>query len=245
MNPADRTLWRAKKDGSERRQLTLPPLRVGPVRWSPNGSRLAFAGGQSSSETSPETSALYVVSREGGAPEVASEPGPVIPSLCWMPDGKTLIWNRDGVVGPIMTFNTETKEHGSLGDKSEGMQRPTCSRSGLVLAMKGWFNEYQWWVYHPDTGAWEDLGPAVRRPFLLHPNWSRDGTGVYGLSLDERAIYRYDLRRRLMNKVADLGLIDLTALSFSVWMGLDPEDAPIILRQQGIWDIYVLDWEAP
>jgi len=28
-------------------------------------------------------------------------------------------------------------------------------------------------------------------------------------------------------------------------MGLDPDDAPLVLRNVGMWDLYVLDWEAP
>jgi hypothetical protein len=28
-------------------------------------------------------------------------------------------------------------------------------------------------------------------------------------------------------------------------MGLDSEDAPLVLRDTGMSDIYVLDWEAP
>ena len=37
-------LWRSRVDGSERRQLTQPPLRVLLPRWSPDGSRIAFMG---------------------------------------------------------------------------------------------------------------------------------------------------------------------------------------------------------
>ena len=40
-----------------------------------------------------------------------------------------------------------------------------------------------------------------------------------------------------------------TSASFSspTWShdGLDPDDAPLILRNTGMWDLYVLDWEAP
>src|SRR3982751_6223444 len=38
----DGTLWRSKVDGSERLQLTFPPLRVLLPRWSPDGKQIAF-----------------------------------------------------------------------------------------------------------------------------------------------------------------------------------------------------------
>jgi len=37
-------LWRSKADGSERLQLTFPPMHVLTPRWSPDGKRIAFMG---------------------------------------------------------------------------------------------------------------------------------------------------------------------------------------------------------
>ena len=38
------TLWRARADGSERRQLTSPPLTAHLPRWSPDGRAIVFVG---------------------------------------------------------------------------------------------------------------------------------------------------------------------------------------------------------
>jgi len=38
----DGTLWRCKVDGTQRLQLTFPPLRVLLPRWSPDGKQIAF-----------------------------------------------------------------------------------------------------------------------------------------------------------------------------------------------------------
>ena len=38
----DGTLWRSKVDGSERLQLTFPPMRAFLPRWSPDGKQIAF-----------------------------------------------------------------------------------------------------------------------------------------------------------------------------------------------------------
>lgn len=35
------TLWRSKVNGSERLQLTMPPMEVNLPRWSPDGKRIA------------------------------------------------------------------------------------------------------------------------------------------------------------------------------------------------------------
>ena len=38
------TLWRSRVDGSERLQLTFPPMETALAHWSPDGQQIAFAG---------------------------------------------------------------------------------------------------------------------------------------------------------------------------------------------------------
>jgi hypothetical protein len=80
---------------------------------------------------------------------------------------------------------------------------------------------------------------------LSYPTWSHDGRAIYGLSLDQGAVFRLTVEGRRLEKVAGLGPLEPTAPSQQPWMGLDPDDAPLILRNTGMWDLYVLDWEAP
>jgi len=62
----ERTLWRSRVDGSERLQLTLPPMRVSLPRWSPDGKRIAFAG-----EVVGKPVKIYIVSEDGGTAKQA------------------------------------------------------------------------------------------------------------------------------------------------------------------------------
>lgn len=43
----DGNLWRSKADGSQRLQLTFPPMDVHAPRWSPDGKQVVFYGSQS------------------------------------------------------------------------------------------------------------------------------------------------------------------------------------------------------
>jgi hypothetical protein len=40
------TIWQSKVDGTDRHQLTFPPIGADIPRWSPDGSQIAFMGGE-------------------------------------------------------------------------------------------------------------------------------------------------------------------------------------------------------
>ncbi len=76
----DHNLWRSHADGTERTQLTYPPMKVQGPSISPDGNKVAF--------TSPQYD-IYVVGADGGAPQKVVEHS-VAPS--WSPDGNLLVF---------------------------------------------------------------------------------------------------------------------------------------------------------
>jgi hypothetical protein len=113
-----------------------------------------------------------------------------------------------------------------------------CAPDGRVLGARAWSQGY--WLYLPQAGRWEDLEQPSN---LWYPTWARDGRTLYGLSLDERAIYRFRIGQPGREKVADLGTVQPTAPWLDAWMGLDPEDAPLVLRSTSFSDLFVLAYE--
>jgi Tol biopolymer transport system component len=125
-------LWRSRLDGSERRQLTFPPM--GPVlvpRWSPDGRYLAFMewGAQRK---------IYLVSAHGGAAMLllSGDLQPSDPS--WSPDGKYLAYAGQALVmstnpkegrSEIRILDLSTKQSKALPG-SQGMFSPRWSPDG-------------------------------------------------------------------------------------------------------------------
>jgi len=72
----DHTLWRSRSDGSERKQLTYPPMEVIWPRISPDGTKVAFT---------TSNWATYVISMDGGSPQRIVEKDSSGSS--WSPDG--------------------------------------------------------------------------------------------------------------------------------------------------------------
>jgi hypothetical protein len=58
------TLWRSRADGSERLQLTYPPVSPLLPHWSPNSTQIVFIDKQPGRPWSS-----YLISAQGGAPE--------------------------------------------------------------------------------------------------------------------------------------------------------------------------------
>jgi serine/threonine protein kinase/Tol biopolymer transport system component len=84
------TLWRSKIDGSERLQLTFPPMFVFMPRWSPNAAQIAFTG----QEQPGRASDVYLISAEGGSPERLLPEGHGTADPTWSPDGNSLLFGR-------------------------------------------------------------------------------------------------------------------------------------------------------
>jgi Tol biopolymer transport system component len=230
------TLWRSRRDGSARLQLTVPPAAVGLFKWSPDSRRLAFVADKAGGR---EPGAVHVVSREGGTLESFDAPsGTSVWDPCWLGAG-TIAWGSlrgDGAA--IWTADLASRQVAKLPG-SELMMGAKCAPDGRILAARAWSLGY--WLYRPRARKWEDLGQPSN---LWYPTWTRDGTSVVGLSLDDRAIYRFRVGRPGREKVAELGAVQPAAPWFDAWMGLDPGDAPLVLRDAGLTDLFVLDYAS-
>jgi serine/threonine protein kinase len=83
------TLWRSKVDGSERGQLTFPPMSVMQARWSPDGTRIAFMGRKPG-----EPFSVYVIPARGGSAEQPVPGDHLGADPNWSPDGNLLLFGR-------------------------------------------------------------------------------------------------------------------------------------------------------
>jgi Tol biopolymer transport system component len=232
----DLTLWRSRADGSEPLPLTTAPLAVGLVRWSPDGERLAFVG-----KPPDSLPRIYLMPSDGGTPEPVSPPETEVWDPWWMPDGKSVMWDRLDAEG-IRSYDLESRKL-SVWPQTDDLKLQSCSRQGLVLTSKADASGQTtgWWIYDPRTGRREDLGVGST---IAYPRFTRDGSSIVGCSGATASIDRFMLRERRLEKVADLSAMQVTApLYYHCWAGLDPTDAPVVLSDTSTYDLYALDLE--
>jgi len=250
----DYTLWRSKIDGGDKVQLTFSPMTAVLRKWSPDGARIAFWG------LTPGESHAYTVDPAGtGAPEaipgVPGEAGQM--GADWSPDGGSLTFSgapgiftlKSGSIA-VHIMDLRTRKITTLPD-SQDRWCPRWSPDGrYIAAVHSDMRGLQ--IYDMAAGKWVDLG--VNRllgvdGLLNYHVWSRDGQAIYFQSFPKgqpAAAFRVRLRDHRVERVASLeNFRQAAGATFGDWVGLAPDESPLLLEDVGTQDIYALEMKLP
>jgi serine/threonine protein kinase/Tol biopolymer transport system component len=233
------TLWRSKVDGSERMQLTYPPMYAVLPRWAPDGKNILFF----EFALSPDKPArMYEVSVDGGSPH-ALLPDDAQQQLDpnWSPDGSKIVFGGESnnPRSSIRIFDVASRQVSSLPD-SQGLYSPRWSPNGKYISAFS-ADSTQLLLFDFQTQKWKELAKGS----LSWLEWSHDGQYVYAFdSQGKDAVVRIRISDQKKEQVADLSNF-LTAGRYGGALALAPDDSPLLLRDTGTQDAYVLDWHAP
>jgi eukaryotic-like serine/threonine-protein kinase len=228
------TLWRCKLDGSARLQLTYSPLYVSLPRWSPDGKEIAFF-----STTSGKPSRIYVVSADGGTVrELLPQDDRPQADPYWSPDGGALAFGGlyGSAAGGIRILDLKTHQLSTLPG-SEQLFSPRWSPDGKYMAAIR-SDSQSLLIYEFANQKWSE---PIKGRNISFPNWSRDSQYLYVLSWPENpAVFRMHIGSATLERVADLKDFHPTGY-WDDWLGLDSTDAPLLLRDTGLQDVYAFD----
>jgi Tol biopolymer transport system component/DNA-binding winged helix-turn-helix (wHTH) protein len=236
---ADYSLWRSKVDGTNRPQLTFPPLRPGLAQWSPDGSRIAFGA-----LTPGNPTQLYLVSRDGGKPQelVSSSAEDYAP--CFLPDGSTIAFVRATPgESALYLLTLKTREVRKLRG-SEGMGHVACSPDGRYAAALP-AGSRRLLLFDFRTERWAEVGAASAIYGLY---WSADSQRLYFQDLlqgREQPIYRLRLRDRKIEQVATSARFERADFKGYSLTGLTPDESPLASLIRTTSDIHALEVELP
>jgi len=229
------TLWKSKSDGSQRIQLSYPPLIAVLPSWSPDGKQLVFYG------TMPGRDwLLYTVSTDGGAPsEQIPEDSERKLDPDWSADGTKIVFgngpgNKDS---SIRVLDISTHQLSTLPG-STGLYAHRWSPDGRYIAAMT-FDSRSLMLFDFETQKWEEIA-KITLGFL---NWSKKGEYVYFLHEENQpSVMRVRIRDHKLERVADLKNFRQAGFWY-VWLGMAPDDSPLLLRDTGTQEIYALDWK--
>ena len=245
----EHTLWRCHADGSERQQLTFPPMMAYYPEISPDGSKIAFTAATPDSLVD-----IYIVNMEGGVSEKVVDWGH---AAAWSPDGNSLAF---GTLVPGTHFF----------DRKRWLEVHTIDlRTRRVTVLPGAVNLYAPWWPRPDVVVAESPDDGYFYSFDLNTqkltrvagkggfylNWtaSPDGKFLYVLASDTggasvQRIRAEDFMMEEVAKTGDLRLVNddtFQQASLDAWIGVAADGSPTLTRDVGSDEIYALDVKWP
>ncbi|MGC1300119.1 MAG: hypothetical protein WA869_34265, partial [Alloacidobacterium sp.] len=190
-------LWRCKPDGSQKIQLSAPPLFAALPRWSPDGKQIVFYN-----YSVGKPGRIYLVSAAGGTPQqlLPEDPEPK-QDPDWSPDGDKIIFGSVPADNHSALRVLDLSTHHVVAlPGSQGLFSPRWSPDGrFMVALPA--DSLSLALFDFRTQKWSQLA-KVRAAF---PNWSRDGQYVYFLRwLDSPAVLRIRIADRETEQVLDL-----------------------------------------
>ena len=232
----DGTLWRSRLDGSEKLQLSFPPVYALEPRWSPDGTEIAYSGLEKG-----KASRIYDVSPSGGTPQQ------MMPNLngdqgdpFWSPTGDKLVFGGEGADEKgieVLDFKTH---QASMISGSDGMFSPRWSPDGkYILALPN--DESGIMIFDLHARKWTSLYKGS----ASYPAWSHDGRFVYLLDLaPESTVERVAVPSGKVEKVASLKGMRFTGF-FDFYLSLAPDDSPLLLKDEGTQEVVSMKWTGP
>jgi eukaryotic-like serine/threonine-protein kinase len=238
----EHALWRSKLDGSQRSQLTYPPLQAHLPRSSPDGKRIAFMASEPGQPWK-----LYVISSFGGTAQPLTNEKVNESDLTWMPDGKSIVYghmpwlqyansSESGI--EILDINTRQV---SLLPGSQGLFSPRISPDGRYLAALS-ADSKKLMLYEFASRKWSQLAQAT----FAYDNWSHDSRYIYLEDYSQGDdIVRVSVQGRPLQRLESVKDVPRGSDPWASWLGLDPEDSPVLMRDQSTQEIYALDLQLP
>jgi Tol biopolymer transport system component len=180
----------------------------------------------------------YIVSSDGGSPrKVLAEDQHLDGFLTWSPDGHRMAGTSTSANGKfvVVILNLDTRQDITIPG-SVGLFEPRWSPNGRYLAAAGW-DDSKLKVFDFETGKWSELAPEGTADC---PEWSADSQFIYFRRVTgDTGLFRIRPSGGRAEKIVDLK--DWRDAGwFGRYMGLDPTDAPLLLRDIGSEDIYAL-----
>ena len=233
------TLWRSRINGSDRLQLTSPPVTPFLPRWSPDRTQIVYTDTQAGKPWKN-----FIVSAQGGPPAEMYSENEYQVDPTWSPDGQHIVYGRpafipnSAAVFDIRIFDLATK-NATVVPGSQNLYSPRWSPDGQHIVGVSTDNT-KVFLYDVKTQKWSPWFTVSGT--MTNPEWSRDSKYLYfeGVGGDQPGYYRIKQGQTRSELV-----VDLKNLHRSWWTGITPDNVPLFVRDISTDEIYALDVDLP
>jgi DNA-binding winged helix-turn-helix (wHTH) protein/Tol biopolymer transport system component len=226
----DHTLWRSRPGGSERLQLTYPPMQVYYSFISPDGKRVVY--GNVKGET-------YLISMDGGPPQRILEKDTCCAN--WSPDGNLLVFmnGRDAAHLELQLLDLRTGERSVIPGSRNLVGGQWIAENRLVAVPR---NQARLMMFDVRTRQWSDLVSGKVPGSVVNWAHSPDFKYVYyttgGAEPEALRIRLADQKVETITSLKDLPrALDPGG---NTQISVAPEGSAIFTRDVGTQEIYAL-----
>jgi len=231
----DHALWRSRADGSERLQLTYPPIQVYYSFISPDGKRVVYQNTEGG---------IYVISIDGGQPQKIVEKD--ANAANWSSDGNVLVFSkaRDAAHSELQFLDLRTGKRSVVPDSQDLLGGHWVSENVLVAAS---LNEAKLEVFDVRTQKWSDLVPGKVPGIVVNWAHSPDYQYVYYTTGGaEPKAMRIRLADHKVETIASLkDLRRALGPDGNTQISVAPDGSAIFTRDVGTQEIYALTLKWP
>jgi DNA-binding winged helix-turn-helix (wHTH) protein/Tol biopolymer transport system component len=232
-------LFRSRVDGTDRQQLTFPPLRAYCPQWSPDGSQLAFIGivGQSGPRS------IFVIPAHGGSPRLIAPDTGSQPSLgSWTSEGLLVAGaNARHPNSAMYRLQVETGQLQFLPG-SDGLAAGMESADGKYIAAVS-YPDHRVALYDVRTQTWKAVAKQGD-----YPAWCPDQRCFYFNTVigwtGEKGYYRFNLAGDTVERALAAPDFPLTGV-YGFWSSFAPDGSLLVFRSTSTRDIYALEVQLP
>ena len=238
LNASDGSLWRSRSNGSDRIELTTPPLRIFTMKWSPDNRRLALMA-----EEPGKPWQLYLLDAEGGklTPALNEDRNEADPD--WSSDGQSIVFGRlpdrmdNGHPKAIYQLNLATHKVTEIPG-SAGLFSPRLSPDGRYIAAMP-LDQKALMLFDRIELRWTTLTTHG----VGDPTWSHDGRSLYFQDFLEtgKPVYRIAVPSGQPEQVATIGNLQPIAATDYRLIGLAPGDLPMVSARTSNVNLYSVD----
>jgi Tol biopolymer transport system component/DNA-binding winged helix-turn-helix (wHTH) protein len=238
LNLSDGSLWRSRVDGTERIELTTPPLRIFTMKWSPDDRRLAVMA-----EEPGKPWQVYLIDSEGGklTSVLGEDRNEADPD--WSRDGRSIVFGRlpdrmdNSQPKAIYLLNLETRNVTEIPG-STGFFSPRLSPDDRYIAAMP-MDQRALMLFDRTMERWT----ALTVHGVGDPTWSHDGRFIYFQDFVEsgKPIYRIAVPGGKPELVATIDNLRPIAASDYRLIGLAPGDLPVVTARTSTVNLYAVD----
>jgi serine/threonine protein kinase len=219
----EHTLWRSRSDGTDRKQLTFPPMEAFWPYVSPDGSKVSFCYGEQ----------LYLEDMAGGKPESMGLTGC---GANWSLDGRYLAYKAQS---GLRIYDLQLKKDSAVPSPERRRGGLWAGQDILIAANK---DSTQMLSFNMKTQEWKTLAIGAFVNWMVSP----DRKFLFVATRGENAeILRIDLANDSITTVGRMGDLRRIFDFFGTQMNVAPDNTAVFTRDIGSQEVYALHLRWP